>query len=64
MNIGLIEASKSGDLASVTALLNSGAGLYANPTRRKTPLAYAAENGHTSIMEALLQGRLNRHYRF
>lgn len=47
-------AAERGDVASVAALLDLGAGVEARETNGATPLFLAAEAGHVAVVEALL----------
>lgn len=50
----LLDAAESGDLATVTKLLDTGADINTQDGWSGTPMMYAAANGHTDIVALLL----------
>jgi len=50
----LLDAAESGDLATVTKLLNKGVDINTQDGWSSTPMMYAAANGHTDIVALLL----------
>ena len=50
----LLEASKKGDNAQIISLLENGSNINTLDENGRQPISYATENGHTAIVEELL----------
>ncbi len=59
VNEDLLEASRTGDLASVQALIGKGAALETKTAYGQTPLYLAAMNGHEDVVRFLLEKGAN-----
>ena len=56
LNLGLIEASREGQLEKVKLLLKKGAVISTRNRFGNTALHYAARNGHMNVLKVLLYG--------
>jgi ankyrin repeat protein len=54
MNVRLLDAAASGDVAAITAALDGGADVNARDATGRTALLVATVNGHTDAVRALL----------